>query len=138
MIKTKVREPQLAFPEDHSVDHLPEPVVEPTPEQIAALAEAEKRDRERQREWASTIQALKDESTAVFRAMRRFRHEGEQDQIDPVIASFEDGRFLIDRMGAECVLDSCAPTALPSSILGFPATMSRACGKTIEPRIRIK
>jgi hypothetical protein len=105
MIETKVREPQLAFPEDHSVDHLPEPVVELTPEQIAALAEAEKRDRERQREWATTIQALKVESTAVFRAMRRFRHEGEQDQIDRVLASFEDGRFLIDRMGAECVLD---------------------------------
>ena len=34
--------------------------------------------------------------------------------------------------------DNCAPTARPSGILGFPVTMSRAYGKTIGPRIRIK
>src|SRR5437764_7740055 len=33
---------------------------------------------------------------------------------------------------------SCARTALSSGISGFPATMSRACVKTIGPRIRIK
>src|SRR5271166_4338027 len=33
---------------------------------------------------------------------------------------------------------SCAPTALPSGISDFPATMSRACEKTIGRRIRIK
>ena len=33
---------------------------------------------------------------------------------------------------------SCAPTALPSAISDFPATMSRACEQTIGRRIRIK
>ena len=43
---------------------------------------------------------------AVFRAMRRFRHEGEEQQVERALTSFEDGRFLVDRMGgAECVLD---------------------------------
>jgi len=42
---------------------------------------------------------------ASFRAMHRFRNEGEQDQVERVLKSFEDGRFLIDRIGAECVLD---------------------------------
>jgi hypothetical protein len=50
MIETKAREPQLTFPEDHPVEHLPEPVVELTPEQRSVLAEAEKRDQQRQQE----------------------------------------------------------------------------------------
>ena len=37
--------------------------------------------------------------------MRRFRNESEQEQVERVLSSYEDGRFLIDRMGAECVLD---------------------------------
>ena len=41
---------------------------------------------------------------AVFRAMRRFRSEGEPEQVKRVLTSFE-GRFLIDRMGAECAVD---------------------------------
>ena len=105
MIETKAREPRLAFPEDHPVEHLPELVVELTPEQIAALAETEERDRQRQREWDAIIQALNNNSMAVFRAMQRFRHEGEPEQVDRVLTSFEDGRFLIDRIGAECALD---------------------------------
>src|SRR5205814_9030345 len=52
-----------------------------------------------------TIQALNDNSMAVFRAMRRFRHESEQEQVERVLTSFEDGRFLIDRMGAENSVD---------------------------------
>ena len=105
MIETKEREPRLAFPEEHPVEHLPEPVVELNPEQLAALAEAEEPGRQRQLEWDAIIQALNNNSMAVFRAMRRFRNESEQEQADRVLTSFEDGRFLIDRMGAECVLD---------------------------------
>ena len=33
---------------------------------------------------------------------------------------------------------SCAPTALPSGTSGFPVTMSRACDRTIGPRIRTR
>jgi hypothetical protein len=105
VIETKAREPQLTFPEDDPVEHLPEPVVELTPEQRSALAEAEKRDQQRQQEWASIVQALEDNSMAVFRAMRRFRHEGEPEQVERVLTGFEDGRFLIDRMGAENTVD---------------------------------
>jgi hypothetical protein len=42
---------------------------------------------------------------AVTRAMRRFRDESEQDQVERVLSSFEDGRFLIDRLGAGIVAD---------------------------------
>jgi hypothetical protein len=42
---------------------------------------------------------------AVFRAMRRFRHESEQEQVERVLTNFEEGRFLIDRMGAESTVD---------------------------------
>src|SRR5438105_6046910 len=41
----------------------------------------------------------------VFRAMRRFRHESEPEQVERVLTGFEDGRFLIDRMGAESTVD---------------------------------
>ena len=105
MIVTKAPEPSFAFPNDHPIEGLPEPVVELTTEQKLALAEAEKRDQERQREWASIAQALEDDSMAVFRAMRRFRSESAPEQVERVLTSFEDGRFLIDRMGAECAVD---------------------------------
>jgi hypothetical protein len=49
--------------------------------------------------------ALADNSMAVFRAMRAFRHEGEQEFVERVLTSFDDGRFLINRLGAECVHD---------------------------------
>ena len=42
---------------------------------------------------------------AVFRAMRRFHHEKEPEQVERVLTGFEDGRFLIDRMGAEGTVD---------------------------------
>ena len=77
MIATKAREPGLAFPQDHPIEGVPQPVAELTAEQRSLLAEAESRDYQRQREWASIVQALEDNSMAVFRAMRRFRSEGE-------------------------------------------------------------
>jgi hypothetical protein len=42
---------------------------------------------------------------AVTRAMRRFRDESEQDQVERVLSSYEDGSFLIDRLGAGIVAD---------------------------------
>ena len=43
---------------------------------------------------------------AVFRAMRLVRNESEQEQVERVLTSVEDGRFLIERMGAESTVDS--------------------------------
>lgn len=104
MIKTKTRELQFALPDDLPTDHLPEPVAL-TPEQIAAQKEAEERDRQRRLEWAVVIQALSDNSMAVTRAMRRFRDEGEEEQVERVLTSYQDGSFLIDRLGAGMVVD---------------------------------
>jgi hypothetical protein len=104
MSETKVSERELAPLDDPPEDNLPEPVAL-TPEQIAALAEEEKRDRQRRLEWAVTNETLRENSMAVFRAMRAFRHEGEQEYVERVLTSFEDGRFLINRLGAECVRD---------------------------------
>src|SRR5438477_2050908 len=105
MITTKSREAPLAFPLDQPIDALPQSVVELTPEQKRALSEVEKRLEQRQREWEAIVQALQDNSLAVFRGMQRFRHESEPEQVNRVLASFEDGRFLIDRMGAENSVD---------------------------------
>jgi hypothetical protein len=104
MIKTKVREPQFVLPDQPETDNLPEPVAL-TPEQIAAQAEAVERDRQRKLEWDRTIQALRDNAMPVFRAMGRFRDESEQEYVERVLASFEDGRFLVDRLGAAGVVD---------------------------------
>jgi hypothetical protein len=104
MIEMKVRASIPPLPDDLPEDNLPEPVAL-TAEQIAAQAEADERDRERQREWTTVIQALSDNSMAVFRAMRKYRHESEEDYVERVLTSFEDGRFLINRLGAGCVLD---------------------------------
>jgi len=102
----KTREPRFALPDDLPTDHLPEPVA-PTPEQSAAQKEAEERDRQRQRQlgWALVIQALNDNSMAVFRAMRRFRDESEREQVERVLSSYEDGSFLVDRLGASMVIN---------------------------------
>jgi len=105
MIETKPRERGLDFPCDCPIDEFPQSMVELTAEQKVALAEAEERLEQRQREWEAIVQALQDNSMAVFRAMRRFRHESEPEQVNRVLASFEDGRFLIDRMGAENSVD---------------------------------
>jgi hypothetical protein len=104
MSETKTREPQFALPDELPEDQLPEPVAL-TPEQIAARAEAEERDRERRLEWAVVIQALNDNSMAVFRALQRFRDESEEEQVERVLTRYKDGSFLIDRLGAGMVID---------------------------------
>src|SRR5437868_14731953 len=105
MITTKSKEAPLAFPLEQPIDALPPSVVELPAEQKLALAEAEERLEQRQREWEAIVQALQDNSMAVFRAMRRSRHESEPEQVERVLTGFEDGRFLIDRMGAESTVD---------------------------------
>src|SRR5580693_1704979 len=57
MSETKVRDQLRAIPDEAPQDNLPEPVAQ-TPEQLAELAEAEERDRLRQREWAAVYRAL--------------------------------------------------------------------------------
>ncbi len=106
MSERKVREPLALSPlEDESAsENLPEPI-SLTPEQLAAQAEADERDRQRQLQWALVVQALSDNSLAVVRAMRRFRSETEHEQVERVLTSYEDGSFLIDRLGAGLVVD---------------------------------
>src|SRR5204862_220889 len=83
MSETKTREPLLLSPleDEPAIENLPEPIPL-TPEQLAAQAEADERDRQRQREWALVVQALNDNSLAVVRAMRRFRNETEREQVE--------------------------------------------------------
>jgi hypothetical protein len=102
--ETKTREPQFVFADDLPEDHLPAPVAL-TPEQIAAQKEADERDRQRRLEWAIILQALNDNSMAVFRAMRRFRHQSETEHVERVLTSCDDGSFLVDRLGAGMVID---------------------------------
>jgi hypothetical protein len=106
MSETKTRERRLEFPlpDDLPVDHLPKPIAL-TAEQIAALAKADERDRQRKLEWDRTIQALNDNALATFRAMRKFRHETGEAQVERVLSSYQDGSFLIDRLGAGLVVD---------------------------------
>src|SRR6266852_1223821 len=104
MSETKAHEPLFPLPDDPPEDNLPEPIPL-TPEQLAVQAEADERDRQRQLEWAMVVQALNDNSLAVFRAMRRFRNEAEQEQVERVLTSYEAGSFLIDRLGAGLVVD---------------------------------
>ncbi len=66
---------------------------------------ADERDRQRQREWALVVQALNDNSLTVVRAMRRFRSEIEREKVERILTSYEDGSFLIDRLGAGLVVD---------------------------------
>src|SRR6266851_2355430 len=98
MIETKAGEPLVFSPiEDEPViENLPEPIPL-TAEQLAAQAEADERDRQRQLEWTLVVQALSDNSLAVVRAMRRFRSETEQEQVERVLTSYEAGSFLVDR-----------------------------------------
>jgi hypothetical protein len=94
------------MPDDVPEAHLPEPIAS-TPEQIAAQKEAAERGRQRQLEWAMILQALSDNSMAVTRAMRQWHpREGDPEhQIERVLTSYEDGSFLIDRLGAGMVVD---------------------------------
>src|SRR6266581_5322351 len=106
MTDTKTREPLVLSPleDEPAIENLPEPIPL-TAEQLAAQAEADERDHQRQREWALVIQALNDSSLAVVRAMRRFRSETEREQVERVLTSYEAGSFLIDRLGAGLVID---------------------------------
>src|ERR1700730_15449845 len=101
MIETTTQEPLVFSPleDEPAIENLPEPLPL-TPEQLAAQAEADERDRQRQLEWAMVVQALNDNSLAVVRAMRRFRGETEHEHVERVLTSYEDGSFLIDRLGA--------------------------------------
>ena len=38
-------------------------------------------------------------------SLHRTPHESEPEQVERVLTGFEDGRFLIDRMGAESTVD---------------------------------
>ena len=106
MIETKEREPLFAIPDDLPEDNLPEPVAL-TAEHIAAQAEAEERDRQRKREWAAINKALRDNSMAVTRAMSRwYPREGDRERrTEHVMSRYEDGSFLLNRLGAEGVID---------------------------------
>jgi len=72
MSETKRREPLVLSPleDEPATENLPEPIPL-TPEQIAAQAEADERGERRRLEWALVVEALNDNSLAVFRAMRR-------------------------------------------------------------------
>src|SRR5216684_234493 len=106
MTETKTREPLVFSPleDEPASENLPEPIAL-TPEQLAVQAEADEREEQRRLEWAMILQALDDNSLAVVRAMRRFRNEAEQEQVERVPTSYEAGSFLIDRFGAGMVID---------------------------------
>ncbi len=107
MNKTKTQDPPLLSPlEDEPVGNLPEPIAL-TPEQLAAQAEAEEQDRLRRLDWAMINQALSDNSMAVTRAMSRwYSRPGERERhTEQVMTRYQDGSFLINRIGAEGVID---------------------------------
>ena len=108
MIETKTREPLVFSPleDEPAIENLLEPIPL-TPEQMAAQAEVEEQDRLRRLDWAMINQALTDNAQAVTRAMSRW-HSGEGDrerQIQRVLARYKGGSFLINRLGAEGVID---------------------------------
>jgi hypothetical protein len=104
--ETRVRAPEFAPLDDPPEDNLPEPIAL-TPEQIAAQAEAEERDRQRRLEWALINRALADNSMAVMRAISQWHpRKGESAKyVERVLTSVEDGSFLINRLGAAGVVD---------------------------------
>ena len=106
MSETKARAPLFEIPDDPPEGQLPEPIAL-TPEQLAALAVEEQRDRKRRLEWAAINQALQDNSMAVMRAISQWHpREGESEKhVERVLTSVEDGSFLINRLGAAGVVD---------------------------------
>ena len=70
MMAAKIRAPELAFPQDHSIDEFPQSVVELTPEQKRALAEIETRLEQQHQEWGSIVHALEDRLEAARSAAR--------------------------------------------------------------------
>jgi len=92
--------------DEPAIANLPEPIPR-TPDQLAAQAEADERDRQRRLEWAMILRALSDNSMAVTRAMHPWypRERDRERQIERVLTSYGDGSFLINRLGAEGVID---------------------------------
>ena len=112
--ETKIRD-RLGFAPlpDEPVDNLPEPL-ELTAEQIAVQAEAEEQEQRRRLELAMINQALRDNSMAVTRAMSQWWSDPDERerQTDRAVTRFEDGSFLIDRLGAANVIDQDLATVL--------------------------
>jgi hypothetical protein len=108
MSETKIREPLVFSPleDEPAIENLPEPIPL-TPEQLAAQAEAEEQDRLRRLHWAMINQALSDNSMAVTRAMHQWhpREDDRERHVERVMTRYEDGSFLINRLGAEGVID---------------------------------
>ena len=108
MSETKTREPLLFSPleDEPAIENLPEPIPL-TADQLAAQAEAEEQDRLRRLHWAAINQALSDNAQAVTRAMRSwYPREGDRERhVERVMTRFRDGSFLINRLGAEGVID---------------------------------
>ncbi len=106
MSETKARAPLFEIPDDPPEGQLHEPI-ELTPEQIAAQAEAEERDRKQRLEWAAINHALRDNSMAVTRAISQWHpRDGDSEKhVERVQTSVEDGSFLINRLGAAGVVD---------------------------------
>jgi hypothetical protein len=108
MSETKTREPLVFSPleDEPAIENLPEPIPL-TPEQLAAQAEAEEQDRLRRLHWAMINQALSDNSMAVTRAMHQWypREDDRERHVERVMTRYEDGSFLINRLGAEGVID---------------------------------
>src|SRR5271170_2582586 len=78
-----------------------------TIEHFTSQLEAIDREEQYRREWAEINQALTDNSMAVTRAMSRwYPRPGERERhTERVMTRFEDGSFLLNRLGAEAVID---------------------------------
>jgi hypothetical protein len=112
MSEAKIEDLRLQLPLDTPVDHVPE-AVELTPEQLAELAEAHKREARYRQEWDAINAALRDNSMAVTRAMARWHRPDERERhTERVLTQFESGAFLLDRLGAAGVIDQGLATVL--------------------------
>ena len=96
--------------DDAPEGNVPEPI-RLTPEQYE---EARAREQERRREWRAITKALRDNSMAVTRAMSRWhpRPEDRERATAAVMSQFENGSFLLNRLGAEAVIDQDLATVL--------------------------
>jgi hypothetical protein len=91
-------------------DNLPEPVRLTAEEYAEALA----REEQYRREWAAINCALRDNSMAVTRAMSRwYPAPAERERrTERVMTRLADGSFLLNRLGAEGVIDQDLATVL--------------------------
>lgn len=108
--KTAEREEFCSVIDEAPDDNLPEPV-RLSPEEYEA---ARAREREYRREWQAINKALRDNSMAVTRAMAQWhsRPGDREKKTAAAIGKFEDGSFLLDRLGAEAVIDQDLATVL--------------------------